>query len=144
MKRRNIEERVTRAITKAIREQAMELKIKRALHEALLSLDPMSQYENENGEDGRESDENTENTKQKSTRRNVIKFFKRKGVDHAPYAYRLYNVTPKQGQDTDEMKNARSKFEKCLNGEPNENGYPYSFTSQEINRLKDMASDNQL
>ena len=42
------------------------------------------------------------------------------------------------------MKNARKKFADCVNHEKNENGYPYSFSSDELNTLKGMISGNQL
>ena len=42
------------------------------------------------------------------------------------------------------MKNARKKFADCVNHEKNENGYPYSFDSDELNTLKGMISGNQL
>ena len=55
-----------------------------------------------------------------------------------------YGVEPKEGQDTNDMKNARKKFADCVNHEKNENGYPYSFSSNELNTLKGMISGNQL
>jgi hypothetical protein len=65
-------------------------------------------------------------------------------VNNAPYAYSLYNVKPEKGRDTNDMKNARKKFADNLNHETNENGYPYSFDSNELNKLKNMISGNQL
>jgi hypothetical protein len=94
--------------------------------------------------DGRESDEKTENAKEKERRNQVEDYFHNPGVDIAPFAYQLYNIDVKEGEDTNEMKNARSKFAKCLNHEENESGYPYSFTSSEITSLYSIISSNQL
>lgn len=104
---------------------------------------PFHQYESNDDVDGRESDEKHEDSKQSSLRKNVIRFFKNPGVDHAYYAYKLYGIKQEKGKDTNDMKNARSKFEKCLNGEPNENGYPYSFSSSEINYLQSLISNQK-
>ena len=98
----------------------------------------------ESSEDNRLSDMNTENKEDEEARDSIESFFKQPGVNCAAYAYKLYSVKPSEGEDTDEMKNARSKFAKCLNHEKNEAGYPYSFTSAELNTLKGMISSNQL
>jgi len=95
-------------------------------------------------EDGRLSDMKQESDEEKEMRDSIEAFFKQNGVNTAAYAYQLYNVKAVEGEDTDEMKNARSKFAKCLNHEKNEAGYPYSFTSAELNTLKGMISSNQL
>ena len=94
--------------------------------------------------DGRLSDENLENSKEARRRSNVEDFFKRPGVNNAPYAYKLYGVKAKKGKDTNAMKNARKKFSDNVNHATNQNGYPYSFTSPEINRLQTMITDNEL
>ena len=86
----------------------------------------------------------SESEEEQETRDSIEAFFKQDGVNSAAYAYSLYNVKAVEGEDTDEMKNARSKFAKCLNHEKNEAGYPYSFTSAELNTLKGMISSNQL
>lgn len=77
-------------------------------------------------------------------RQEVEAFFKQPGVNPAQYAYDLYGVTPVEGDDTNDMKNARSKFMKCLNHETNQDGYEYAFNSEEINKLKLMMSSNQV
>ena len=87
---------------------------------------------------------NSETKEDSETRDSIESFFKQDGVDCADYAYKLYNVKSVVGKDTNDMKNARSKFAKCLNHEKNEAGYPYSFTSAELNTLKGMISGNQL
>lgn len=98
----------------------------------------------ESENDGRLSDMESESEEEQETRDSIEAFFKQDGVNSAAYAYSLYNVKAVEGEDTDEMKNARSKFAKCLNHEQNEAGYPYSFTSAELNTLKGMISSNQL
>lgn len=104
--------------------------------------------EDEKGEtkhDERKADYKTETAKEKERRNQVEEFFRNPGVNIAQYAYRLYTVEVKEGNDTNEMKNARSRFMKCLNHEKNESGYPYSFTSAEINELYSIiSSDVQL
>ena len=94
--------------------------------------------------DSRLSDMNNENKEDEETRDSIEEFFKQPGINCAAYAYQLYGVKPKKGDDSDEMKNARSKFAKCLNHEKNEAGYPYSFTSSELTTLKGMISSSQI
>lgn len=126
-------------------EKALKEHIKKLVRESIYEMGGQFESSNEGDDvDNRESDEKSENQKQRQSRKSVISYFKKKGVNHAPFAYKLYGVEQEEGKDTNDMKNARSKFEKCLNGEPNENGYPYSFSSAEINRLISMASNNNL
>ena len=103
-----------------------------------------SEYSEHNEDDERLSDMNTETEDEKETRDSIEAFFKQPGVNNAPYAYKLYGVEAKEGQDTNDMKNARKKFADCLNHEKNENGYPYSFSSEQLNHLKGMISSNDL
>lgn len=126
--------------------------IKRNLKESFDYMGGFSQFEAdddnepknlEKSEDGK-ADFNKEDEKKQQRRAQIEAFFKKDGVDVAPYAYKLYGIAPADNEDTNEMKNARSKFMKCLNHEPNEQGYPYSFTSAEINRLQSLTSNNQL
>lgn len=100
--------------------------------------------ENDGENDERESDMKSEKGEDKHRRGQVEGYFSNPGVDVAQYAYRLYGIEPKKGEDTNDMKNARSKFMKCLNHETNEAGYPYSFTTAEVNRLYSIISNNQL
>lgn len=97
-----------------------------------------------NNDDGRLSDMNTEGNEDTKTRDSIESFFKQPGVNNAPYAYKLYNVEAEEGKDTNDMKNARKKFSDCVNHATNQNGYPYSFSSSELTRLKGMISGNQL
>lgn len=132
-------------------EEQLKIEIKKMVRESLESLGAMSQYESEDSEyseynedDERLSDMNTETDDEKETRDSIEAFFKQPGVNNAPYAYSLYDVDAKEGEDTNEMKNARKKFADCLNHEKNENGYPYSFSSEQLNHLKGMISSNDL
>lgn len=132
-------------------EEQLKIEIKKMVRESLESLGAMSQYESEDSEyseynedDERLSDMNTETDDEKETRDSIEAFFKQPGVNNAPYAYSLYGVDAKEGEDTNEMKNARKKFADCLNHEKNENGYPYSFSSEQLNHLKGMISSNNL
>lgn len=97
-------------------------------------------------ESGQDSDDENNDEKKRGDkyRQEVEAFFKQPGVNPAQYAYDLYGVTPVEGDDTNDMKNARSKFMKCLNHETNQDGYEYAFNSEEINKLKLMISSNQV
>jgi hypothetical protein len=132
-------------------EEQLKNEIKNIVRESLENFGGMAQFESEDSEysehnedDERLSDMNTESDDEKETRDSIEAFFKQPGVNNAPYAYSLYGVDAKEGQDTNEMKNARKKFADCLNHEKNENGYPYSFSSDQLNHLKGMISGNQL
>jgi len=135
-------------------EQQLRERIKSIIRERFESMGGLSQFEandSEGGEpkplkksEGGKADFNDENQDEQERRAQVEKFFNQDGVDIAPYAYQLYHVEKREGDDTNEMKNARSKFMKCLNHEPNEAGYPYSFSSDETNKLQSMISSNQL
>ena len=93
------------------------------------------------------SDQNNENEQEELLRSSVEKFFKSNNtvgrkIDIAGYAYQLDGIKPTPGEDSNEMKNSRSLFMKKLNHEPNDQGYPYSFSTAEINRLASMISSN--
>ena len=114
--------------------------IKKHLNESFFG----NEYNEFEEDDNRLSDMNQESDDDKEVRDSIESFFKQPGVNNAPYAYALYNVKAEEGKDTNEMKNARKKFADCINHTKNENGYPYSFDSAELNRLKNMISSNQL
>ena len=138
---------IKESINNFIAEQKLKNHIKSLVRESLENFGDFSQYEarhNDDEEDGRLSDMNTETDDEAETRDSIENFFKQPGVNNAPYAYELYGVEAKEGQDTNDMKNARKKFADCVNHEKNENGYPYSFSSNELNTLKGMISGNQL
>ena len=132
------------SVRTSIQEAIIKEQIKQFVRESLENLGGYSQYESSDEEDGRLSDMNTETDNEAETRDSIENFFKQPGVNNAPYAYKLYGVEAKEGQDTNDMKNARKKFADCVNHEKNENGYPYSFDSDELNTLKGMISGNQL
>ena len=141
---------IQESIETTLFEMQLKNEIKALVRESLERYGDFSQFESseethgENDEDERLSDMNTESDDEKETRDSIEAFFKQPGVNNAPYAYELYGVEAKEGQDTNDMKNARKKFSDCLNHEKNENGYPYSFDSNELNHLKGMISGNQL
>ena len=137
---------IKESINNFIAEQKLKNHIKSLVRESLENFGGFSQYETRDNddEDGRLSDMNTETDDEAETRDSIENFFKQPGVNNAPYAYELYGVEAKEGQDTNDMKNARKKFADCVNHEKNENGYPYSFSSDELNTLKGMISGNQL
>jgi hypothetical protein len=103
-----------------------------------------SQKDSKDDEDARLSDMNTETGKESETRSSIESYFKLPGVNNAPYAYKLYGVTPEKGKDTNKMKNARKKFSDNLRHIKNDNGYDYAFSSDELNKLKNMISNTQL
>lgn len=135
---------IAESVKTSIHEAIIKEQIKQFVRESLENLGGYSQYESSDEEDGRLSDMNTESDSEAETRDSIENFFKQPGVNNAPYAYKLYGVEAKDGQDTNDMKNARKKFADCVNHEKNENGYPYSFDSDELNTLKGMISGNQL
>ena len=139
---------IKESIETYIFEEQLKSEIKKMVRESLESFGGMSQFETKDSEysedDERLSDMNTETEDERETRDSIEAFFKQPGVNNAPYAYSLYGVEPKEGQDTNDMKNARKKFADCLNHVKNENGYPYSFSSEQLNHLKGMISSNDL
>ena len=152
------EEKLTNLINECVRKNLLEYQLKQRIksivRESFESMGDFSQFEAADSEDSEpkplkksengKADFNDENGNEQERRAQVEKFFNQDGVDIAPYAYQLYHVEKREGDDTNEMKNARSKFMKCLNHEPNEAGYPYSFSSDETNKLQSMISSNQL
>lgn len=110
------------------------------------SLDALSGYNFETNDNANDNNEQNDDSKKRNNRRRqqIEAFFKQPGVNPAAYAYRLYRVKPVEGDDTNDMKNARSKFMKCLNHEKNEDGYEYAFDSSEVNALFSMISGNEL
>ena len=110
--------------------------IKRAiLKEGFFDSFP-SMYEKEEKKDDDSSKEKGENKASAKRRERVISRLKSDGVDVAQYAYRLW---PDKDEDS-----ARSYFYKCLDGKTNDTGDVYKFTSDEINRLYSMLSNDEL
>ena len=152
---------IAESTKRALSEYMLKNRIKGIVRETLESFGDFSQFEASDEDDEKDDDEGTSErkpinnpngvsdmnneTKDEHQLRNEAEAYfdnekDGRGVDIAPYAYKLYGVEDAKGKDTNDMKNARSKFMKCLNHEPNENGYPYSFTSAEINRLNSFIS----
>lgn len=136
--------------------------IKKLIKEELESMDAYDQFEGDykkdyphKGENEKKplknpdgtSDQNNEDEREQQLRSSVEKFFKSpntvgRKIDIAGYAYQLDGIKPTDGEDSNEMKNSRSLFMKKLNHEPNDQGYPYSFSTAEINRLASIISSN--
>lgn len=152
------EEKLTNIINKAVKkglaEQQLKNRIKSIVRESFESMGGFSQFEASDSEDNEpkplkksengKADFNDENGDEQERRAQVEKFFNQDGVDIAPYAYQLYHVEKREGDDTNDMKNARSKFMKCLNHDKNQDGYEYAFDSSEVNTLFSMISGNEL
>lgn len=117
--------------------------IKRLVRESLETMAANYQCEEDNsGDNSQEKDDNRRNIeteKAKRRRVQVEKFLKQDSINPAEYFYRLF------GAETDEDKaNARGLGYKKRDHELNDDGYPYSFTSEEINKLYSMISSNSL
>jgi len=125
-----------------LNEEQVSSLIYRMVRESLEAMPSNFNFE----EDNKDYDNNGNDEKKRGDkyRQEVEAFFKQPGVNPAQYAYDLYGVKPVEGDDTNDMKNARSKFMKCLNHETNQDGYEYAFNSEEINKLKLMMSSNQV
>lgn len=142
------------SIEKCLNEQALKEMIKGKVRESIMSMGEMPYEESDDEKDDKPikpkknsngvSDMNNETEAESEKRDQVEDFFDKPGVNNAQYAYRLFGVEPEHGKDTNDMKNARSQFEKDLNHETNDAGYPYSFTSAQVNKLQSMISNNQL
>lgn len=154
---RLVKESIQEEVTKYCIREMVKKKAMRILKEEYENMGDFSQFEEEGEDVGRESKESRgeesdgrladihdETQSEKIVRNQVEEFFKQPGVDNAPYAYKLYNVIPKKGKDTNDMKNARKKFADNVNHAKNQNGYAYTFTSAEINRLQSMISNSEL
>lgn len=145
LKEKDLKNIIAESLKNYLKEEMLKTKITEMIKEEISNFGNFHQYEEDNdNEDGRLSDMNTETDEESETRDSIESFFKQPGVNNAPYAYALYNVEAKDGQDTNDMKNARKKFADCVNHEKNENGYPYSFSSDELTKLKNMISGNNL
>ena len=123
-------------LTESRLNQIISESIKRAiLKEGFFDSFP-SMYEKEGKKDDDSSKEKGENKASAKRRERVISRLKSDGVDVAQYAYRLW---PDKDEDS-----ARSYFYKCLDSKTNDTGDVYKFTSDEINRLYSMLSNDEL
>jgi len=84
----------------------------------------------------KESDNKDDSKGLTKRRQRVISRLKDDGVDVAQYAYKLW---PEKDEDA-----CRSYFYKCLNGEENDDGVPYRFDDNEVNRLYSMLSNDSI
>ena len=153
---RLIKESIQQEVRNYLIKEAAKKRVLKMLKEEFENWGNYSQYEEEGEDVGRKSKESqnldderladihSETSSEKKVRSQVENFFKQPGVDNAPYAYKLYNVRPEKGKDTNDMKNARKKFADNVNHATNQNGYAYTFTSAEINRLQSMISNSEL
>lgn len=121
-------------------EQILKQYIKRLVRESLENMAANYNFEEKGESDNGEESGESKNVKRR--RLQVQKFFSQDGINPAAYAYKLFNVEPVEGDDTNDMKNARSLFMKKLHNEKNTDGYPYEFTSEEVNSLYSMISGN--
>ena len=123
-------------LTESRLNQIISESIKRAiLKEGFFDSFP-SIYEKEEKKDDDSSKEKEGNKASAKRRERVISRLKSDGVDVAQYAYRLW---PDKDEDS-----ARSYFYKCLDSKTNDTGDVYKFTSDEINRLYSMLSNDEL
>lgn len=122
-------------------EQFLKQYIKKIVNECLKSLNENYYFEEESS--GNNNGE-TSNNNFRRKRVQIQKFFSQDGVNPAAYAYKLFNVEPVEGKDTNDMKNGRSLFMKKLHNEKNQDGSTYEFTSEELNRLYSLISGNEL
>lgn len=123
-------------LTESRLNQIISESIKRAmLKEGFFDSFP-SMYEKEEKKDDDSSKEKGENQASAKRRERVISRLKSDGVDVAQYAYRLW---PDKDEDS-----ARSYFYKCLDSKTNDTDDVYKFTSDEINRLYSMLSNDEL
>lgn len=97
-------------------------------------------YEAKKKNDGEKPSKSNKKSKAQRKRTSVLHYFKQRTKDGnllhklAPFAYALW-------PEKDDA-NARSEFTKCLWGRLNDDGYPYSFTDDEINSLESMISSS--
>lgn len=145
---------IDKSVNKTLNENMLKSYIKKLVRESFETMGGFSQFETKDDkgkgkgkdkeDDGRLSDMNTETNTESEMRDSIENYFKQPGVNNAPYAYKLDNIEPEEGKDTNAMKNSRHKFAAKLNHTKNDNGYPNSFNSSELNRLKGMISSNEL
>ena len=116
---------------KLLNEEQVSSLIYRMVRESLDAMPSNFNFEADNQDNDNNS--NDEKKRGDKYRQEVEAFFKQPGVNPAQYAYDLYGVKPVEGDDTNEMKNARSKFMKCLNHETNQDGYEYAVKIKTLN-----------
>ena len=131
---RLLAETIERCIQRRLNEYAVKQRVKQLVRESIKSM-KLNEDSASTG-DERESE--------KKRRRQIESYFQQKGVNPAQFAYKLFSVTPVEGEDTNEMKNARSLFMKKVYNRENDEGSTYHFTPDETTRLRSMISSNDL
>lgn len=118
-------------------EKVLRAKIKSMIRESLFDSG-YNMFEKESPEKSNKSKDNKGKTSNSSLkkRQRVLQALKADEVDVAQYAYKLW---PNKDEDT-----CRSYFYKCLDGKEDDNGNPYKFSDEEINRLYSMLSNKSI
>lgn len=130
---------------KILNEEQVSSLIYRMVKESLEAMPSNFDFE-ESGSDNSGNSQNSDSGSNdfKRKRLQIQKFFSQDGVNPAAYAYNLFDVEPVEGNDTNEMKNARSLFMKKLHNEQNQDGSTYDFTSEEVNALHSLISGDKI
>ena len=130
---------------KYLNEEQVSSLIYRMVRESLEAMPSNFNFEESNSDNsGNSQDNGSESSDFKRKRLQIQKFFSQDGVNPAAYAYNLFDVEPVEGNDTNEMKNARSLFMKKLHNEQNQDGSTYDFTSEEVNTLHSLISGDEI
>ena len=159
---KQLEKLITESVNNSLQEMKLKAIIKTMLREYI---------ENEYGTDENKSDKKKKSDKDKKSDKkkhdskkdkddddnsdvdspkteelisSIEDYFSNPAIKQAPFAYKLYGVEPIEGDDTDEMKNARKKFSAKVNHELNDSGYPYQFDGSEAVAIKGMISAQNL
>ena len=130
---------------KYLNEEQVSSLIYRMVRESLEAMPSNFNFEENNSDSStNHQNNNAENNNIKRKKLQIQKFFSQDGVNPAAYAYNLFDVEPVEGNDTNEMKNARSLFMKKLHNEQNQDGSIYDFTSEEVNALHSLISGDKI
>ena len=130
---KQLAETIEKCLQRRLNEYAIKQRVKKLVRE---SIESMALEEDEGVHDEREDE--------KKKRRQIEAYFQQKGINPAQFAYKLFGVTPVEGDDTNDMKNARSLFMKKVYNKENDEGSTYQFTPDETTRLRSMISSNDL
>ena len=130
---RLLAETIEKCIQRRLNEYAVKQRVKQIVRESIRSMAI-----------DEEETEGSEKESEKKRRRQIESYFQQKGVNPAQFAYKLFGVTPVEGEDTNKMKNARSLFMKKVYNRENDEGSTYQFTPDETTKLRSMISSNDL
>ena len=126
---------VEKCMYRRLNEYVIKQRVKQLVRESIQSMALSEEGSEESGE---------EKEDEKKRRRQIEAYFQQKGINPAQFAYKLFGVTPVEGDDTNDMKNARSLFMKKVYNRENDEGSTYQFTPDETTRLRSMISSNDL